>query len=651
MGNLKKYFILCMIFIIPALAQEYAFAYIENGSGTNTVGTTWVNIGAGGAQDLTLAMASTHWSLNTNQLLAADNPAVEGVYCIKYSLSFNADAADWYIGISIDGANPVEPVFMRSIGNSRKDAGNISGIFVATISQGQTIELVVKSDGSNNDFTPIYSQLSVCPAAMMSVNSFAGMHISNDATYNNIGTTITKITNFIAVPEMNGWTSSGGELTAGTGAGGLYYLSYSVSFTGDGNESSPIEYIFDVLKNDNEGVSHILANRSSSSLDIGNISGGGLINISDGDVIALGVKANLNNNSLIIRKANISMFRLGDTTPNSIGGMTITSDQTITIPAQNSWVTVGNYGLEAANNWSLGSNVFTPTSADAVGYYYLEYTTSLTTTNSGGDDIELAVFIDGVQSSELTTSRRLSSSSDVGADCGVGLLSIEDQSQSIEIKIRNTTSGSNLTIKKSMLGFSQIQLGLSEFATAISLDKFTANMKQRYVELTWSTKSESNNAAFLIYRNGKLITSIEGAGNSSETKDYYYFDKTVIPGNTYTYVLADLDYANYETKHLSKSQTITVDDNVVETDFHIDSVYPNPFNPITTCSIHVHNSTHVNVSIYDSKANLVKVINDAPLSAGTHNLIWNAADNPSGIYFIVVSTDNAYQNQKLVLIK
>jgi len=176
--HLGLLFLFCLMFS-SLVAQEYAFIHITDGSGTNSVGTSWTNVGAGSANDFVESTTSTYWSYSNNVLTAASDDAVEGHYCIKYSLSFNADATVWYMGISIDGAAPIEPIFTRSISNDRKDTGNMSGICMASITKGQTVEMVVKSSLAAQDFIPVYAQLSVCPAAQDPENLYSGMHINS----------------------------------------------------------------------------------------------------------------------------------------------------------------------------------------------------------------------------------------------------------------------------------------------------------------------------------------------------------------------------------------------------------------------------------------------------------------------------------------
>ena len=90
----------------------------------------------------------------------------------------------------------------------------MSGIFMVSITQGQTVEMVVKSSLATQDFTPVYAQLSLCPAAQDPENLYSGMHINSNTTYTDLGTAFAKLTGFSAVSEINGWTFGTSDLTA-----------------------------------------------------------------------------------------------------------------------------------------------------------------------------------------------------------------------------------------------------------------------------------------------------------------------------------------------------------------------------------------------------------------------------------------------------
>ena len=643
-------FLFCLSFSFLS-AQEYAFIHITDGSGTNSVGTTWTNVGAGGADDFVESTSSTYWSYSNNVLTAANNAAVEGNYCIKYSLSFNADATVWYMGISIDGAAPVEPVFTRSISNDRKDTGNMSGIFMVSITEGQTVEMVVKSSLAAQDFTPVYAQLSVCPAAQNPENFYSGMHIHTTTPYNNLGSSFAKLTGFTSIPESNGWTFGTSDLIADTGSDGLYYMSYSISFIGDGGSTSPGLFTFELVKNGVNGSTNIMTARSTHTEDIGNVSAGGLVSITAGDIISLEGKAANSTHDPSIEKATLSLFKMGDTTPNANGGMVITSDQTVTISTQNTWTTIGNYTFHGANLWELSTNVFTLNSTNAYGYYYLEFSTSLSTANAGGDVVELGVFVGNSLNSHLTVKRRLSSNTDVGAVCGIGLFKADGPDSTITLKINNTTSSNDLTIKKSMVGFSQIRYVASDTPLPISLNNFTAEQDKNVVQLNWQTASETDNAQFLIYRDDEVIASLPGAGTTSEPNYYHYTDNYAIPGKTYTYTLADVSYSNVEVKHDDYAVRLVMSEGNIGKDYSIGKAYPNPFNPSTIIPVNLAKEAQVNAKMYDLAGHEIMNIFDGSMDAGSHKLRVESGNLSAGIYLIRINVEGISTIRKISLMK
>ena len=191
----------------------------------------------------------------------------------------------------------------------------------------------------------------------------------------------------------------------------------------------------------------------------------------------------------------------------------------------------------------------------------------------------------------------------------------------------------------------------SETALPITLTSFSAKAKTGLVELTWETASETNNAAYIIYRNGEAFAQVAGSGTTSETQNYTYTDATVIPGITYTYVLADLDFANTLTRYDDKALTVTVGKNILEADFTIGSAYPNPFNPCVTINYQLSTINEVRACIYDMNGTLVQELLNKTVSAGDHSLTWNASDMPSGVYIIKTKIDNIIHTQKIAFVK
>ncbi|MCB2213503.1 T9SS type A sorting domain-containing protein [bacterium] len=70
------------------------------------------------------------------------------------------------------------------------------------------------------------------------------------------------------------------------------------------------------------------------------------------------------------------------------------------------------------------------------------------------------------------------------------------------------------------------------------------------------------------------------------------------------------------------------------TEFGIGSVYPNPFNPTTTVAVNLPETAQLNVSVYNVQGQLVETLADGFTNAGSHNLVFNGANLPSGLYLV-----------------
>ena len=79
--------------------------------------------------------------------------------------------------------------------------------------------------------------------------------------------------------------------------------------------------------------------------------------------------------------------------------------------------------------------------------------------------------------------------------------------------------------------------------------------------------------------------------------------------------------------------------------------YPNPFNPKINIPYYVDLPMHVEIFVYNSLGKVVDEILSNDLKVGHRMVHWNAANHPSGIYFIQLSSDFTKSVQKVILIK
>ncbi|MDP8221675.1 MAG: T9SS type A sorting domain-containing protein [Candidatus Stygibacter frigidus] len=79
--------------------------------------------------------------------------------------------------------------------------------------------------------------------------------------------------------------------------------------------------------------------------------------------------------------------------------------------------------------------------------------------------------------------------------------------------------------------------------------------------------------------------------------------------------------------------------------------YPNPFNPVTTIAYQTSEAGNVNIAIYNIKGQKVAELANENQSAGAHSVVWNAAGQASGIYFVKMTASGTEQIQKVILMK
>jgi hypothetical protein len=183
----------------------------------------------------------------------------------------------------------------------------------------------------------------------------------------------------------------------------------------------------------------------------------------------------------------------------------------------------------------------------------------------------------------------------------------------------------------------------------ISLASFFAIAQHGSVMLSWVTESETENLAFRIYRDGEMIVEREGAGTTSEPQSYSWTDQYVIPGRTYTYVLADVDLQGKETKH--PEIKVEVEVKGVDLDYTIGNAYPNPFNPLTVVPLNLAKEAQVHARLYDMLGRPLQELHNGTLAIGSHTLRVDGSMLSTGIYFVHVNVNNAVHVQKIALMK
>ena len=128
-------------------------------------------------------------------------------------------------------------------------------------------------------------------------------------------------------------------------------------------------------------------------------------------------------------------------------------------------------------------------------------------------------------------------------------------------------------------------------------------------------------------------------------------------GNWLSLDLRFLDYINPDELECAQWGLVNIDSSLdnteinIPSDISIDSIYPNPFNPITTIDFSVSSSSSIVINLYDINGHLIQNITEGYYGAGNYSEIIDATNLTSGSYFVRLESDNYSITEKLMLIK
>ncbi|HTY08398.1 MAG TPA: FlgD immunoglobulin-like domain containing protein, partial [Candidatus Edwardsbacteria bacterium] len=194
---------------------------------------------------------------------------------------------------------------------------------------------------------------------------------------------------------------------------------------------------------------------------------------------------------------------------------------------------------------------------------------------------------------------------------------------------------------------------------AIELSQFTAAAGANAVTLSWSTASENGSYAWLVERSPRpdagyvSLATVPAAGSAAAGHDYDYTDKTVLPGNTYYYLLGDQDLGGNVAWHGPVSVVIG---GPAVTALALTQCHPNPARDRISIDYAVPAAAWVTLRIYDICGRLISTLYDGDLAIGAYTANWRGRDDqgrpvPAGVYFYRLSDGKNTMIRKFTWLK
>jgi hypothetical protein len=99
-------------------------------------------------------------------------------------------------------------------------------------------------------------------------------------------------------------------------------------------------------------------------------------------------------------------------------------------------------------------------------------------------------------------------------------------------------------------------------------------------------------------------------------------------------------------------ETTSVEENqIMPAEFSLDQNYPNPFNATTSIQYDLPEESEVTIEIYNILGRKVETLISGILPAGWHSVIWDAENQPSGVYFYRINAGENVESRNCLLLK
>ena len=204
----------------------------------------------------------------------------------------------------------------------------------------------------------------------------------------------------------------------------------------------------------------------------------------------------------------------------------------------------------------------------------------------------------------------------------------------------------------------RLEMSFNDLFLPVELSRFESIVVGNDVRLEWTTASETNNSGFEIQQVSPLESNdwtsmgfVAGNGTTTEENEYAFRIEDLEPG-IHHFRLKQIDFdAKFE--YSSIIETI-VD---LPSSHHLSSAYPNPFNPQSSFSLSVKETSEVSIALYDALGKKVRTIYSGSIRGGhSRSFTIDGAGLSSGLYLYRVqgisnSQGKFEESKRLTLIK
>jgi len=158
-----------------------------------------------------------------------------------------------------------------------------------------------------------------------------------------------------------------------------------------------------------------------------------------------------------------------------------------------------------------------------------------------------------------------------------------------------------------------------------------------------------------IFGDHANLTDLDNQGDPVYNQDYRSIYRSILQDwfelediETETVLSGDFEKISFVDTLAVSNEDVT---NSTPKTFRLEQNYPNPFNPSTTIGFKTDRSGDVRLQIFDIRGQLIATPVNKRLSAGEHNIVFDASSLASGVYLYKLQTRYGTLSKKMTLIK
>lgn len=141
--------------------------------------------------------------------------------------------------------------------------------------------------------------------------------------------------------------------------------------------------------------------------------------------------------------------------------------------------------------------------------------------------------------------------------------------------------------------------------------------------------------------------TLQGSGMKRPSGEWC-FEVTDITHATLNYD----DASNVVTRACESGTVFSADGKMgIPVAYALEQNHPNPFNPMTTIKFSLPSDSNVVLRVFNVRGQEVQTLVSESMSAGSHEVTWDARQHPSGVYFYRIEAPGFVETRKMIMLK